>query len=112
MPVLTVQVNYALKNKAPETLTLSTVVDQAQMERLIPPVPSGGSGGWAHWDEAIDLIAPLVKKELFPDETSPVENAADFQRLGVWHLEFHLRNGQNDVLFMTPIRGERWQLPY
>lgn len=111
MPVLTVQVNYALQGKAPETMKFPIEVDQEQLERLLPPPPLGGSAGWPYWDEALRLIAPFVKRELFYDETTPVESVDDFRRLGLWHLHFYLRNGRDDTLSMPIIVGTPEQLP-
>jgi len=111
MPVLTVQVNYALRGKNCETMKFPVEVDEEQLERLLPPPPPGGSAGWPYWDEALGLIAPFVKKELFPDETTPVESVDDFQRLGLWHLHFFLRNGRDDTLSMPIIVGTPPQLP-
>lgn len=88
MAQMSVRVYYSLKG-AEETLIERRVnVSEEELVQLIPPSPSGGSGGWPYWREAEELVCSIVKKEVFPDELTPVRDIEALRRLGVTSLAY------------------------
>lgn len=88
MPVMDVRIVCGVAGAEPVRIERKVPVSQVELEQLIPPSPSGGSGGWAYWREAEVLVCSIVKEELFPDEVTPIETLEDLRGLGVNSLNY------------------------
>lgn len=105
MPMLQISASFATKGTMPRDTALVTSVTTEKLERLIPEVPAGGAG-WAHWNEAEELICSLLGRKLFFDQSGPIENVKDMRRLGVWFLKATLKDDKGSTNSLTLINDK------
>jgi hypothetical protein len=105
MPILQVSMSFATKGTMPRDTSLATMAKQEQIDRLIPEAPKGGVG-WAHWQEAEELVCNLLGRKKFYDQDGPIENAEDLRRLGVWYLKATLQDEKGNSNTLTLINDE------
>lgn len=107
MPMLQISATFATEGTMPRETHVGTVVSDEVLARLIPEMPTSGVAGWAHWNEAEELICPIMKRKLFPEESAPGENAQDLRKLGLWLLKVKLQDEKGNSNSLTLINDER-----
>lgn len=105
MPMLQIAASVATQGTMPRETSLMTLAHDEEIKQLIPDIGAStdGSADWAYWDKAERLVCSLLKKKLFPDEVTPVENANDLRKLGVWFLKVTLQSEQGHTNTFTLI---------
>lgn len=103
MPKMDVRIACGIKGADPVRFTQAVTVTQEELEELIPPSPSGGSG---YWNEAVELICSIVKERFFPDERTPLYREDDLRRLGVTSLSVAFDHDERGTMSMTVIHAE------
>jgi hypothetical protein len=111
MPMLEISASFVTEDTMPRETGLMTAVNDAVIARLIPKAPGGGESGWAYWSEAEELVCSLLKRKLFPDEITSVENAEDLRNLGVSFLKVTLKDelGNSNTLTLINDHGQAQQ---
>jgi hypothetical protein len=104
--MLQISASFATKGTMPRDTALIKLVSQEQMDRLIPETPTNGAAGWAHWNEAEELICSLLGRKLFYDQNGPIENAKDMRRLDVWFLKATLQDEKGNTNSLTLINDK------
>jgi len=105
MPMLQISMSFATKGTMPRDTGLGTLASQEQIDRLIPEAPPGGTG-WAHWQEAEELVCSLLGRKMFYDQNGPIENAKDLRCLGVWFLRATLTDEAGNSNTLTIINDK------
>jgi hypothetical protein len=96
MPLLQLRVAYRTNDGIESTTSGAVLVKDGELAKLFPKSSLAGAG-WAHGPLLEIYVADLMRRTVFPDEITPIENGADLKRLGVSDATAILSDGKGQV---------------
>lgn len=96
MPLLQLRVAYRMHGGAEVQTSGAVLVKEGELTKLFPKSSLAGAG-LAHKALLEIYVASLMRRTVFPDEITPIENGADLNRLGVSNATAVLSDGKGQV---------------